>query len=140
MAYEASSPLGISWGHLGLLLLPILLIASVVLAIVRRREIRSPWIGLLIVGAVASGLWTFFTVGSPVVVPIPGDPQGAECLMNPFGDSPEGQMHWDGDCGHGLARRLVISGAPSVVMFGITAGAIGQGVMLNRRRRTLVKL
>jgi hypothetical protein len=135
MAYDASSPFGISWGYLGLLLLPILLIASVVLAIVRRREIRSPKIGLLIVAAVASGLWTFFTVGAPVMVPIPEDPQGAECLLNPFGENPEGRVHWDGDCGQGLIRRLVISGGPSVIMLGITTGAIVQGVVLNRRRR-----
>ena len=127
------SPFGISWGYLAMLLLPLLLIVTVVLAVVRRRGLRSPQMGLLIVAAVAAGLWTFFTVGAPVMVPIPEDPQGAECLVNPFGDNPDQSVYWDSDCGRALARRLIVSGGPSLVMLGATIAATVQGIRLNRR-------
>jgi hypothetical protein len=133
MAYEAMSPFGITWATLGLLLLMILLIASLVLALVRRKEVTSPRLWLLIVGAVAAGLWTFFTVGQSVTVPITDDPQGAECVLDPWGQNPDRSVDWGSDCGRALERHLLISGTPSLLMLVVVIAATAQGVRLKRR-------
>jgi hypothetical protein len=80
------SPLGISWGYLALLLVPALVIVAALFVVVRRREIRSPRVWFLVASAVTAGMWTFFTIGAPVMVSIPQDPQGSECLVDAFGD------------------------------------------------------
>jgi hypothetical protein len=133
MAYEAMSPLGITWGYLGLLLLPILLVASLVLAVVRRKEVTSPRLLLLIVAAVTAGLWTFFTVGQSVSVPITDDPQGAECVNNGWGDNPDLSVDWGSACGQALERHLLISGTPSLLMLVVVVAATTRGVRLKRR-------
>jgi hypothetical protein len=133
MAYEAMSPFGITWAYLGLLLLPVLLTASLVLAVVRRKEVTSPRLLLLIGAAVAAGLWTFFTVGQSVRVPITGDPQGAECVNNAFGENPNLSVDWGSDCGRAFERHLLISGTPSLLMLAFVVIAASQGVRQKRR-------
>src|SRR4051794_4687721 len=98
MAIEAMSPLGISCGYLALLLAPALVIVAGLFEVVRRREIKSPRVWLLITAAVTAGLWTFLTIGAPVMVSIPQDPQGAECLVDPFGDNRDMTASWTSDC------------------------------------------
>ena len=133
MAYEAMSPFGITWASFGLLLLPVLLIASLMLAVVRRREVTSPRLWLLIVAAVSAGLWTFFTVGQSVRVPITDDPQGAECVNNAFGENPDLSVNRGSDCGQALKRHLLISGTPSLLMLALVIAATAQGVRVQRR-------
>ena len=130
MANDAMSPFGISWGYLALLMLPALLVASLALAVVRRRDVAAPGLWLLIAAAIAAGLWTVFTVGGPVMA---DNPRGLECLMNPIGENPDLSVNWDGDCGRALERHLVVSGGPSLLMLGVMAGATVQGLRSNRR-------
>lgn len=65
----------------------------------------------------------FFTVGAPVMVSIPQDPQGAECPVEPFGDNPSRTVTWTSDCGQAFARHLLTSGGPVLLLLGVTAGA-----------------
>lgn len=134
MAYDAMSPFGISWGYLALLLLLLLLAAMVALAVVRRRD-ATPRLLLLLLAAAVAGSWTFFTVGASVIVPIPQDPQGAECLVDPIGDNPGRVVSWHSDCGQALAKHMAISAGPTLVMLGATITAIAHGV---RRRHGTV--
>lgn len=135
MAYEAMSPLGISWGYLALLLLPILLAALTTLVVVRRGgTAQRTW--LLVLVAVAAGTWTFFTIGAAVRVPIPQDPEGAECVVNPFGDNPDGVVPWDSVCGRALSRHLMVSTGPTLVMLGVTIS--GTALALRRRHAAVI--
>ena len=133
MAFDAPSPLGISWGYLALLLLPLLLATTLATVLIRHRFARRR-LWLLLLAAGAAGVWTFLTIGASVVVPIPQDPQGAECAMK-VGDNPGGVVPWESDCGKALARHLVISTGPTLVMFGVTIGALAHG--LRRRDGTV---
>lgn len=126
------SPLGISWGYLVLLLVPAMVIVAALFAVVRRRDIRSPRVWLLVTAGVAAGMWAFFTVGAPVMVSIPDDPQGAECLVDPFGDNPARTVSWTSDCGQALARHLLASGGPVLLLLGVTAGATVRGLRQSR--------
>lgn len=119
----AMSPLGISWGYLVLLLVLAMVIAAALFAVVRRRDIRSPRVWLLLVAGVTAAMWAFFTVGAPVMVSIPQDPQGAECPVEPFGDNPSRTVTWTSDCGQAFARHLLTSGGPVLLLLGVTAGA-----------------
>lgn len=133
MAMGTMSPLGISWGYLVLLLVPAMVIVAALFAVVRRRDIRAPRVWLLLTAGVVAGMWAFFTVGAPVMVSIPDDPQGAECLVDPFGDNPARTVSWTSDCGQALARHLVASGGPVLLLLGVTAGATVRGL---RQRRS----
>jgi hypothetical protein len=135
MAYDAMSPFGISWGYLALLLLPVLLAAAVALVAVRRRD-TTPHLWLLLLAATAAGAWTFFTVGASVMVPSTQDPQGSECVVNPFGDNPDRVVSWESDCGKALARHMVISAGPTLAMLAVTLAATAQG--LRRRDGTVL--
>ena len=132
VAYEAMSPFGITWGHLGLLMLPVLIIVAAVLAVVRRRDLTRR-VRVVPSATLAAGLWAFFTVGAPVAVPASGYPEGATCLNNAFGDTEALAVSWDSQCGRALARHLVLSGAPSLLMLGVAVWTAGRGV----RRRGL---
>lgn len=133
MAMGAMSPLGISWGYLVLLLVPAMVIAAALFAVVRRRDIRSPRVWLLLAAGAAAGTWAFFTVGAPVMVSIPQDPQGAECLVDPFGENPARTVAWTSDCGQAFAAHLLTSGGPVLLLLGVTAGATVRSL---RRRRS----
>jgi hypothetical protein len=134
MAYDAMSPFGISWGLLALLLLPVLVAAMGVLVSVRRREMKPRFL-LLLTAAAAAGLWTFVTVGAPVMVPIPQDPQGAECLVDAIGENPDRVVPWQSDCGQALTARMVVSAGPTLVMIGTLTAVIAHGA---RRRKEAV--
>ena len=117
MAFDAMSPLGLPWGWLALLVLPLLLAAATTLVVIRRRDVR-PRLVLLLVATVAAAVWMLLTVGGSVMVPIPEDPQGADCLVNPFGDNPSREVSWESDCGRALAQHLAVSAGPSLFMLG----------------------
>ena len=124
---DAPSPLGVSWVYLVLLLVPLLLGAAVALSVVRRREIASARVWIVILAAVAAASWTFFTAGAPVRVPIPEDPQGAECVSSDYAP-----VRWSTDCGGAFAKHLMSSGGPSLVMLVVSVAATAGGM----RRRT----
>ena len=108
-------------------------VVSVLFAVVRRRDIRAPRVWLLLAAGVTAAMWAFFTVGAPVMVSISQDPQGAECLVDPFGDHPSRTVSWTSDCGHAFARHLLASGGPVLLLLGVTAGAT---VRSSRRSRS----
>ncbi len=123
------------WGFLSLLLIPVLLVASLVLLVVRCRSMTSRLL-LLLLASVAAGVWTFATMGRPVMVSNPEDPQGSECIAGSFERPNDLTVSWDSDCGQALARHLLVSGGPTLVLLGITVTATVQGV---RRRWDLRK-
>jgi hypothetical protein len=132
MAFDAVSPLGVSWGYLVLALLPLLVVAAVALLIVRAWDV-SPLVGVLLVATLMAGLWTLLTIGDAVLVPIAQDEDGAECLVNAFGGNADQGVSWGSPCGRGLAGHLVLSAGPTLLMLGITSAATAQG--WRRRRR-----
>jgi len=101
---------------------------------VRRREMK-PRLLLLLLAAATAGLWTFFTVGAPVMVQVPQDPQGAECLVDPFGENPGRVVPWQSDCGQALAVHMAVSAGPTLVMLGALIAVTAHGV---RRRESAV--
>ncbi|MFT3871158.1 MAG: hypothetical protein QM714_00715 [Nocardioides sp.] len=133
MAFDAMSPFGVTWAYLVMLMLMALLVVSLVLVVVRRTELTSPWLLLLIAAAIGAGLWTFFTVGQSVTVPIAQDPEGAVCLIDAWGDNPDLSVDWGSDCGRALRRHLLISSAPSLVMLAVVIAVTAQGVRMKRR-------
>lgn len=118
-----------------LLLVAGLVIVAALFAVVRRREIRSPRVWLLVAAAVTVGTWTFLTIGATVTVPDPrGDPRGTECVVNPFGDNPDRAVRWSGDCGQALARHLLASGGPSLLMLTISVASTTRALRQSRSR------
>jgi hypothetical protein len=94
---------------------------------VRRRDM-TPRLSLLLLAAATAGLWTFFTVGAAIMVQVPRGPQGAECLVNPFGDNPGRVVPWQSDCGQALAVHMATSAGPTLVMLGALIAATAHGV------------
>ena len=134
MAYSTPSPFGVSWGVLGLLQTPLLLLLVIALAVAYRGSIFTGRRGLLVGLTVGAAAWTLFTLGAPVMVADPEDPQGIECVIT-ADDSVERDwvMTWDDDCGHALRNHLVVSVGPSVVMAGGLLAALP--IALVRRAR-----
>lgn len=126
---DAPGPLGLSWAGFVLLGVPLLLVLSGASAVVRRSEITSPRLVVVLVAAVAAGMWTLFTAAAPVRVPVAGYPEGSMCI-----DAGYAPVDWSSDCGRAFAQHLVVSGAPTLVMLAVTTGVASSG--FRRRRRT----
>jgi hypothetical protein len=62
MAYETPSPLGIPWGYVVLLLLPVLVVVTVIYGVRTRRELLGR-AGLVVVAAAAAGAWALVHTG-----------------------------------------------------------------------------
>lgn len=125
MAYDAMSPLGLSWGYLALLLLPVLLFLVAALAWFRRSNLHHR-LWLLLFAALLAGLWTLLRVGSAVKVYDPHDPDGSQCLVDPVGRNPDRVVSWGTDCGHALATHLVLSVGPTLIMIGVLIATLGR--------------
>jgi hypothetical protein len=136
VAFDAHSPFGIMWGHVGLVVVAILLSSVLLLVLAHRGRVLTVHRGLLVGFALGAVAWTFFTLGAPVMVPSDADPQGAECLVNPIGDNPDYVVPWDTECGRALGRHLASSIGPSIAMVAGTLGATFFAVV--RRRNSLV--
>jgi hypothetical protein len=128
MAFDAYSPLGVSWGHLALGLVAILIFAALLLAEVRRRRKLTPWLSWLVLAALAGALWTCLSVGAPVTV------SGAQCVWSPFGEASDNSLDWGNDCDRALLQRVVISAGPSVALLGLVMAAVLRGGRLARVR------
>jgi hypothetical protein len=69
------------------------------------------------------------------MVQVPRDPQGAECLVNPFVGNPGRVVPWQSDCGQALTVHMATSAGPNLVMLGALIAATAHGV---QRRESAV--
>ena len=121
-------------GRSGVLLTTLLLVLVIALVVAFRGRIFTRRWGLLVGLTLGAAAWTFFTVGAPVMVPDPEDPQGIECVITAEESvEPGWVMTWDDDCGHALRNHLVVSIGPSVVMAGAVLAVLP--IALVRRSR-----
>jgi hypothetical protein len=92
------------WAYAAMLAAALLVTLVCILLLVGGRRIRSWRIGLLMAALVGAAGWTFFTVAAPVTVPVAGDQQGAECVVNAFGENPDRRVDLESRCGQALAN------------------------------------
>lgn len=62
------------------------------------------------------------------------DPQGSQCLVDAFGDNPDRTVSWTSDCGQALARHLLASAEPALLLLGVTVAATARGLRRSRSR------
>jgi hypothetical protein len=126
MAYETPSPLGIPWGYVVLLLLPVLVVVTVIYGVRTRRELLGR-AGLVVAAAAAAGAWALVHTGSTTTWDMGGHP--SECVWDPWGQG-HGSNAADAPCDRALTRQLIASSTPAVAMIVVTVvGSSG------RRRR-----
>ena len=123
---DGPSPLGFSWNYTVMALSPLLVVAALVLAVVSRRAL-GPWTRLVLVLSVLAATWTPFAAGASVKVPIPEDPDGAECVATTWAP-----VDWRSDCGRAFAMHLTVAAVPSltlllVCIWGVAIRALGKG-------------
>ena len=138
MADDVDSPFwGLSWAYVGYTVgLAVLVLALTLLVVMGWRD--SGWASrLLVLATLACGIWSAFWVATSVHVPNPEDPDGAECLMDPFGDNPDHTIDWDSDCGRALERHLWVSIGPAVVAAGVSSVVIPTMLVRRRVRRAM---
>jgi hypothetical protein len=131
MAHNAPTPFGISWGGLGLLMLPALMVLAASFVVLSRGHMRRTPRAVLVITAVAAGVWTFFTVGASTMITRP-DGVRSECVWDPWGHG-HGTNAVDGLCDRALTHQLVFSIGPSTLMLVLTV--IGCVAAVRRRRR-----
>lgn len=104
-----------AWGVVALIVAALAVLAAIALTAISRRDRRRSKVALLLGVAFVAALWTTFTIARPVTA-VPFDPNGMECLLDPFGETGSLTVRWHSDCGQAMARHLVLSVGPSLLV------------------------
>jgi len=132
MAYDAPGPVGIAWGYLALLLLPVLIVLvaqyGVLNGVLNRGRPARFHIAVLVLAALAAVTWTLVRVGAQTTITVGG--HRSDCVWDPWGHG-HGSNAADGPCDRALARQLVVATGPTVMLIGLTV--VGSVVLVRRR-------
>ena len=117
MAYDAPGPLGLAWGYLALLLLPVLIVLVALYAVLGRGRPARVHTAVLVLAVLAAVVWTLGWVGAQTTITVAG--HRSDCVWDPWGHG-HGSNAADGPCDRALVRQLVVATGPTVLLIGLT--------------------